>query len=431
MQKDLITLSTREIERLQIMHKVMDKDITQLKASEILGISDRQIRTIIQKIKEKGAKGIRHGNRGRESPHRMAKELEDHIGLIVKRKYPDFGPTLASEKLLECEAIEISKEKLRQVMMAKGLWQRKRRRREVHPWRERKHYFGEMVQVDGSHHDWLEGRGPKLVFMGYVDDARSHVYGRFYDYEGVFPAMDSLERYIRLYGLPCSLYLDKHSTYKTTRQPDLEELLRGEPAQTQYERACRELGIRIIHANSPQAKGRIERVFGTLQDRLIKEMRLASIRTKEEANEFLEKFLPRYNERFAKVARKDGDLHRPLAKHINLREIFCIKATRTISNGYIVKWGGRMFLIEHHNIAMRRRKVEVREHFDDKITIKFNERYLKYREVTEPKPAAREKLKRPVNESRKRKGKYIPPPDHPWRRHNPSLHHNSYLERVI
>jgi len=430
MQEDFITLSTREIERLRIINKVIDKDMTQVKASEILGISDRQIRNIIQKIKEKGAKGIRHGNRGRESPHKMAKELEDHIGLIVKRKYPDFGPTLASEKLLEFEAIEISKEKLRQVMMAKGLWQRKRRRREVHPWRERKHYFGEMVQMDGSHHDWLEGRGPKLVFMGYIDDATGRVFGRFYDYEGVFPAMDSLECYIRLYGLPCSLYLDKHSTYKTTRQPDLEELLRGEAAQTQYERACRELEIKIIHANSPQAKGRIERVFGTLQDRLIKEMRLASIRTKEEANCFLKTFLPRYNERFSKVARKEGDLHRPLAKDINLREIFCLKATRTINNGYIVKWSGREFLIENPSIAMRRRKVEVREHFDGEITIKFNGRYLQYSEIVEQKPGAKEKAKKPAVEPTKKRAKYIPPPDHPWRRWTPSLHHNSYLERM-
>lgn len=160
MQKDFITLSTREIERLRIINKVIDKDMTQVKASEILGISDRQIRNIIQKIKEKGVKGIRHGNRGRESPHKMAKELEDHIGLIVKCKYRDFGPTLASEKLLEWERIKVSKEKLREIMMAKGLWQRKRRRREVHPWRERKDHYGEMVQMDGSHHEWLEGRGP-------------------------------------------------------------------------------------------------------------------------------------------------------------------------------------------------------------------------------------------------------------------------------
>jgi len=242
--------------------------------------------------------------------------------------------------------------------------------------------------------------------------------------------MDSLECYIRLYGLPCSLYLDKHSTYKTTRQPDLEELLRGEAAQTQYERACRELWIKIIHAHSPQAKGRIERVFGTLQDRLIKEMRLASIRTKEEANCFLKTFLPRYNERFSKVARKEGDLHRPLAKDINLREIFCLKATRTINNGYIVKWSGREFLIENPSIAMRRQKVEVREHFDGEITIKFNGRYLDFREVLNLKPVEAPEVKKPDNEPVKKKSKYIPPADHPWRRHNPSLHHNSYPERI-
>jgi len=431
MAKDIIAMSLREIDQFRIVQGVIQRDLTQVKAAEVLGITDRHIRRLVRRVREEGARGIVHRSRGRASPHRMLKELEERIVGVVEKRYTGFGPTLASEKLFERDGIRISKEKLRQIMMVHGLWQRKRRRRKIHPWRERKDYFGEMTQMDGSHHEWLEGRGPRLVLMGYVDDAKNNFFGHFYGYEGVYPAMDSLERYISLYGLPRSLYLDKHSTFKTTREPSLDELLRGERALTQFERACKELGIEVIHAHSPQAKGRIERTFGILQDRLVKEMRLASIRTKEEANKFLEKFLPRYNERFAKVARKDGDLHRPLAKHINLREIFCIKATRTISNGYIVKWRGRMFLIEHPNIAMRRRKVEVREHFDGEITIKFNGRYLKYREIMEQKPAAREKLKRPVNESRKRKGKYIPPPDHPWRRHNPSLHHNSYLERVI
>jgi len=158
------------------------------------------------------------------------------------------------------------------------LWKiRQRRNKDVHQWRERKLYYGEMIQMDGSHHEWLEERGPKLVFMGYIDDATNLVLGRFYDYEGVYPVMDSLERYIRRYGLPHSLYLDKDSTYKTTRQPEADELLRGESAATQFERSCRELEIKIIHAHSPQAKGRIERTFGTLQDRLIKEMRLENI----------------------------------------------------------------------------------------------------------------------------------------------------------
>jgi len=431
MAKDIIAMSLREIDRFRIIQGVIQSDLTQVKAAEVLGITDRHIRRLVRRVREEGARGIMHRSRGRASPHRMLKELEERIAGVVEEKYTGFGPTLASEKLFERDSIRISKEKLRQIMMVHGLWQRKRRRREIHPWRERKDYFGEMVQMDGSHHAWLEGRGPRLVLMGYVDDAKNNFFGHFYGYEGVYPAMDSLERYISLCGLPRSLYLDKHSTFKTTREPSLDELLRGERAHTQFERACKQLGIEVIHAHSPQAKGRIERTFGILQDRLVKEMRLAGIRTEDQANRFLEKFLPRFNERFAKVAKKEGDLHRPLPKGVNLREIFCIKATRTINNGYIVKWKGRQLLIESVSIARRKRKVQIREHFDGEITIKFNGRYLKYREIIEPEPAAREKVKRPVDEPRKRKGKYIPPPDHPWRRHNPSLHHNSYLERVI
>ena len=430
MEKELITLSTREIERLRIIHKVMDRNMTQIEASEILGITDRQIRNIITKIKEKGDQGIAHRNRGRAAPNKMREELEDRIGEIIKKKYADFKPTLASEKLLELHAIRVGREKLRQIMISKGIWRVRRYNKEVHQWRERKHYYGQMIQADGSHHDWLEGRGPKMVLMGYVDDATGQVFGRFYDHEGVFPAMDSLERYIRLYRLPKSLYLDKHSTYKTTRQPDLDELLRGETAETQFARACRELEIRIIHAHSPQAKGRIERVFGTLQDRLVKEMRLAGVSSIEEANAFLETFLPVYNERFAIAAKKQGDLHRPLPEAVDLREIFCLKATRTINNGYIVKWRGRMFLIENPSITMRRRKVTFMEHFDGKIAIKFNGRYLDFREVLKLRPVQAPEVKKPGNEPVKKKSKYIPPADHPWRRHNPSLHHNSYLERI-
>jgi hypothetical protein len=430
MREDLITLSKREIERLRIIRRVMGKQMTQLKASELLGITDRQVRNIIGKIRDKGDGAIAHGNRGRVAANKMPAELEERIGGIVKRRYPDFGPKFASEKLEERERIKVSKEKLRQIMIAKGLWRVRRRKREVHQWRERKHYYGEMVQMDGSHHDWLEGRGPELVFMGYTDDATNHVFGRFYDYEGVYPAMDSFKRYISLYGLPRSLYLDKDSTYKTTRQPDLDELLRGKGAETQFERACRELEIEVIHANSPQAKGRIERTFGTLQDRLIKEMRLAGVRTKEEANLFLEWYLPIYNERFSKVAGKEGDLHRPLAKHINLREIFCIKGKRTINNGYIVKWRGRDFLIEKPSIAMRRQKVEVMEHFDGEMKIKFNGRYLAFKEIIKPKPITAPKVEKQTAQPKKKKSKYIPPADHPWRRHQPSLHHNWYLERI-
>ncbi len=210
----------------------------------------------------------------------------------------------------------------------------------------------------------------------------------------------------------------------------MDELLRAESAATQFERSCRELEIKIIHAHSPQAKGRIERTFGTLQDRLIKEMRLAGVSTKQEANRFLKKYLPIYNKRFSKVAREEGDLHRAFSEGVDVREIVCIKATRAIVKGYIVEYRGRMFLIDNPSIAMRRRKVEVREHFDGEITIKFNGRYLGFKEISEQKPAKVAKVKKPDVEPRKRKSKYIPPSDHPWRRHQPSLHYNCYLERV-
>jgi hypothetical protein len=239
-----------------------------------------------------------------------------------------------------------------------------------------------------------------------------------------------LTHYINRYGLPRSVYLDKFKTYKATRPPTLYEELRGEGSMTQYQRALKELGIKIIHADSPQAKGRVERLFGTLQDRLIKEMRLAKIKTLDAANEFLEVYLPAYNERFTKIALKEGDLHNPLPDGVDLREIFCLKDIRIINNGYIVRWKGKRFLIDNASIAMRRRKVEVREHFDGKLTIKFNGRYLDFHEVFEPKPASTQPQEESVKGNGKKKGKYIPPPDHPWKRHNPSLHHNCYLKRI-
>jgi hypothetical protein len=409
----------------------MDRQLSQVYGAKLLEITDRQVRNLLYKIREHGDKGIVHGNRGREAPNKMPLELEERIGRLIERKYPDFGPTLASEKLFELDGIKVSKEKARRIMIANGLWKvRRQRARDVHLWRERKHYFGEMVQFDGSHHLWLEDRGPKMVLMGYIDDATNHTFGRFYGYEGLYPAMDSLSHYIKRYGLPQSVYLDKFKTYKATRPPNLYEELRGEGAMTQYQRALRELGIEIIHANSPQAKGRVERLFGTLQDRLIKEMRLAKIKTLEEANKFLETYLPIYNQRFSKIALKEGDLHNLMPDGVSLREIFCLKDIRSINNGYIVRWKGRRFLIDNASIAMRRRKVEVREYFDGELTIKFNGRYLDFHEVFEPKPVSTRPQKEPVNGNGKKKGKYIPPPDHPWRRHNPRLHHNFYLERV-
>jgi transposase len=428
-RKELITLSRVEHDRYLIIRKVMKREMSQVEAADLLNISDRYVRTLIGKVREKGAKGLAHGNRGRASPRKMAESEEKRIAGIIQEKYWDFGPTFASEKLWERERVKISDEKLRQIMIKEGIWRARRRRGEIHQWRERKHFSGELVQMDGSHHAWLEERGSKLVLMGYIDDATNTSYGRFYDSEGLQPALESLEAYIRRYGIPRALYLDKLSTYKAIRQPSLEEMLRGEEAQTQFERAAKEIGIDVIHADSPQAKGRIEREFGTLQDRLVKELRLAGVRSRDEANRFLESYWPIHNQRFAGPAKRPDDLHRPLPKGLDLRDVFCIKGSRMINDGYMVRWKGRLLVIAKPSIAMKRRQTQVLERFDGTLIIRFNGRALDYREVRDiqPSPRPSPELKKTPEKPKKPN---IPASDHPWRRWEPQLHHNSSLERI-
>lgn len=416
MEEDRITMSTREMERLKIVHKVMEKRLTQVKAAELMGVTDRQVRRMLQRVRERGERGIVHGNRGRPSPHKISKLQEDKIIALVGKRYSDFGPTFAAEKLRECEGIEIGREKLRQWMVAHGLWRVRGRRRRIYQWRERKHHVGEMVQMDGSKHDWLEGRGSELVLMGYIDDATNTLFGWFYSFEGVYSAMDSFRRYIERNGIPHSVYLDRHSTYKTTREPNREEALKGDRAKTQFARALTELGVKVIYAHSPQAKGRIERGFGTLQDRLIKEMRLADIRTIEQANTFLATYLPRFNQRFSRVPLAQQDLHRPVPKSLPLDEIFCIKDYRSIARDYTVRWKHRLFRIDKPSITMRKQWVCVMEHFDSKMTFKLNGKYLAFSEVTDKDLKAFAKVERPSSSRVRKTSPYIPPPTHPWRR---------------
>ena len=414
MSEDIITMSRREWGRYQLIERSLKKEITQARAAELLELSERHVRRLVNRVRLKGIRGLIHGNRGRPSPRKMSLEMVERIASLIAERYPDFGPLHAAEKLWERHKVRVSREKVRRIMMAKGLWRRRRRRKEDHVWRERKHHVGEMVQMDGSHHSWLEKRGPRLVLMGYVDDASNRVFGRFYDYEGIYPAMDSLRRYIERYGLPQSIYLDKHSTYRTSRQPDTEELLRDEQAQTQFERALNEVGIKAIHANSPQAKGRIERTFGTFQDRLVKEMRLEGVSTCEEANRFLDVYLPKHNRRFMKEPLRPQDLHRPVPKSLNLDDIFCLQGIRTVNNGYIIKWTSRTFVLTRPSLTLRRQKVVVREWFDGRLSIRFRGKELEYKEVdmVRPKPAVRVF----AIKVRRKPPKYIPPPTHPWKR---------------
>jgi hypothetical protein len=236
-----------------------------------------------------------------------------------------------------------------------------------------------MVQMDGSIHDWFEGRGPECVVMGYNDDATGRVYARFYEYEGTFPAMDSFRYYVREHGIPCSLYLDKHGAYQSKKKLTAEEELEGkEKPETQFERAVGQLGVKVIPAHSPQAKGRIERLFHTFQDRVIKEMRLGGVSSIEEANEFLESYLPKYNKRFSVVARSRTDLHRPVPKGINLDRIFCIKTKHVIRNDFTVIHDKKLYQVEDKTKA---KEVIVEERINGSIKLYAGDTSLKYKQL--------------------------------------------------
>lgn len=226
--------------------------------------------------------------------------------------------------------------------MEMGEWKKGRKSRAHRSWRQRKGHKGEMVQMDGSHHDWYEGRGGKTVLMGYIDDATSEVYGRFYYYEGTMPAMDSFRRYIEINGLPMCIYVDRHTTYKSTSK-GLDES--GEEFLSEFGRAVKEMEVELHHAYSPQAKGRVERLFRTFQDRVVKDMRLRRIKNNEEANYFLEEYLPEYNRRFSVKAREGGDLHRPLPKGMDSRRVLCMKSERVFRNDFTIAYESNLYQI--------------------------------------------------------------------------------------
>ena len=406
-EEDIIMARPGELKRLYVIEKVREGMIKQVEAAEILSLSSRQIRRIVKRIRVEGKKGIVHKLRGRPSNRRIAGKIRDRVIELYRKEYADFGPTLASEKLLERDGIGVNDETLRLWLIETGDWKKTRKRRGHRQWRERKHHAGEMVQMDGSHHDWFEGRGPGCVLMGYMDDARGRVFGRFYDYEGTIPAMDSFKRYIRKYGIPLSVYLDKYKTYKSTAKPSLEDELNDREPLSDFERALKELGVEVKHANSPQAKGRIERLFGTLQDRLVKEMRLKGIGTIEEANAFLEEYLPIYNRRFSVRPKEKGDLHRPLGRGLDLDAILCKKTERTLRNDFTVAHNSKLYQVEQ---TIQASKVTVQDRMDGSVRIYDKDRALRFREITE----------RPLREKKpltlaKRIHPCTPPPGHPWR----------------
>ena len=386
--KDIIAMTQRELKRLHVIRKALDKLITQAEAAGIIGICLRQAQRIAKAVKIQGDKGVIHKSRGQSSNRALPNKTKDKALKLYKEKYHDFGPTLGSEKLFEIDKIKINDETLRLWLLQAGISYKKRKARPHRQWRERKHSFGEMIQMDGSHHDWFEGRGPECVLMGYIDDATGRPFGRFYSYEGTLPAMGGLKRYIEKFGIPVSVYLDKHPTYKSTKKQAIEDELNNLEPLSQFERACEELGIRVIHADSPQAKGRIERLFKTFQNRLIKEMRLKGIKSTEEANKFLTHYLPAYARRFAVRPANNTDLHRPMRKGIDLDAVFCVKTIRVLRNDFTVAYNSKLYQIEDNVNA---KKVMVEERANGAIHISYRNTDLKFKEIiTRPKKQQKE-----------------------------------------
>ena len=414
-RKDIIMASAEELRRLDIVKRALDGMISQKDSADVVGLSYRQMKRLVARVRVEGEAGIVHRLRGEPGNRGIDEEIKDKVLELYHKKYWDFGPTFAAEKLQELDSITVSHETLRLWLVGEGRQEWQRKARPHRQWRQRKDYFGQMVQVDGSHHDWLEGRGPWLVLMGYVDDATGNTFGRFYDYEGTMPAMDSLMRYIEKYGIPQSIYLDKHTTYKSPRKEQtIEEILKNQRPMTQFGRAAKELGIIVIYANSAPAKGRVERGFGTHQDRLVKEMRLAGIKTGDEANEFLEWYLPKHNRKFSITPAKKVNLHRKSPGKKELNKILCTRVERSLRNDAVIEYNNKFYQIK--DIPRRRiKKVMVETRLDGSMHVRNNGSYFNYKEIA-PELIRRAGTEKKVrNRARK---VYIPPKDHPWRQYD-------------
>lgn len=387
------TMTRREIDRFCVIKAVIAGEVTWPQAGEQLDLSARQVGRLCARVKAEGPRGIIHGLRGRPSNHRLDEAFSAAALTAVHTTYEGFGPTLACEKLREKGKKAISVTALRARMIAEGLWRPRSRGKRRRAWRERKASYGILVQLDGSHHAWFEERAPKCVLLLYIDDATGRIpYAEFASSESTECLMRSTWKYLEQHGRPLSYYVDRDSIYKINRQPTIEEALKDEPGMTQFERAMKELGIGLVFAHSPQAKGRVERSFRTHQDRLVKELRLAGISTIEEANRYLWKiYLPRHNERFSVEAANPVDAHRPLLKYHCLARILSWRSERVVLNDYTLRYKNQYFQLEKRQRVRvgRGARVEVEKRLDGTLHLLYQGHYLEFRRVGKPavKPA--------------------------------------------
>jgi transposase len=419
-------MSRGELERVEVLARVRSEELRLLDAAVLLGLGYRQAKRLWKRYREEGAAGLKHRSAGRRSNRAYGEEFRRRVLGLVGKKYSGpvgerFGPTLAAEHLASEDRLQINAETLRGWMLGEGLWSRERRRRGHRRRRERKEHFGEMVQMDGSFHPWLEGRGPQGCLMDLVDDATNTTLARLGEEETIWAAAGALRAWIERYGVPQALYVDWKNLYQ--RCATAKERLRGEEPITQFGRMCAKLGIELIAASSPQAKGRVERVHGTHQDRLVKKLRRKGIATHGEANAYLEaEYLPEHNRRFARAAARPEDYHRGAPRAAELDRIFRLETERTISDDGVVRYDNRFFQVEpqSRNYAPARGKVVICERSDRRVDIEYRGRPVPWREIPAPaKPSIQEARtigsKTASLSSGLVKRKWVPPADHPWR----------------
>lgn len=392
-------MTQRDRDRLVVLKKALKKLIKQTQAAQELGMSARQVRRLLRGLKQEGDQVVVHGLRGRASNRKTSQEQREKIVTILSQEvYRGFGPTLASEYLAKKHKVKIGRESLRQIMIGAGLWRAQRQTVEtVHPWRPRRSCRGELVQWDTSDHDWLEGRGERLYLIHMIDDATSELTARFVRHDSTEENMRLLWFYLERHGRPVAFYTDKASLFLTTPKiardaKDLPRDQREALPPTQIGRGLQELGIVWIAAHSPQAKGRVERSFGTAQDRLVKGLRVAGASTLEEANGYLEQeFLPWWNQHLVVAPANPTDAHRRLGVEHDLAAALSQVETRQVHNDYTIQLDGRFYQIERGSICagLRGGRVRVERRLDGSLAVRFRDRYLAHTAcATRPQPQA-------------------------------------------
>lgn len=384
-----LQMGNKELLRAKVMEMVREGQITLREAAQRLKRSERQVKRIWARYRARGDAGLVHGNQGRPSNRRTDAGIRQAALEAYRLYYPDFGPTLAAEKLGQRQGIQVDHETLRRWLMASGQWQRKRRRSLYRSRRSRRERFGELVQFDGSPHAWFEDRGPACCLMNMVDDARGISLAFLCEQETTEAAMRLLWSWIDSYGIPQGLYCDRKNAFVLDREPSIEDQLAGVQPESPFQRACRRLGIELIVAHSPQAKGRVERNHGVYQDRFVKELRLAGISSIEQANRFLQdSYLPAINKRFAKAAAEPEDAHVPLVDGTDLRDVFCFEDNRVVSRDYVLQFERRLYQIPPR-LRHRPRpadKVVVRKWLDGSVHFYWKDKPLPVQELILPQP---------------------------------------------